>query len=262
MKYLELLAADTRADLKTGRDFKDGQLAYCKGKTTTGDGFQGFFQYAESSILTADDYFCIAPLDANGVAKTTGRWIRSSAVGSTPLVPQAAQPASGSVTVDHKIAGNVVTTTITLAAARLSVTDAAASGSSASLKLFDFPEGYLAVLASRYNFTAFAEGAALTGAAGDAAFKVGLGTVAADAGDGALSTTEQNIVAVSSTITLVGGTVAVATVGSVTPAGIDGTATACPCYLNWSGTAATIDANSTIDITGTITLVWMLVGDD
>lgn len=263
MKFQNLLTADTLADLKSGRDFKDGQLAYLRGKTTSGDGLQGFFEYAESNITTADDTNVIAPLDANGNAKASGRWLRvGGAFAKGTSIPAAAQPTSGSVTLAHKVAGNVVTTTVTLAAARIPVTDAAASGSSGSLKLFDFPEGYLGVLASRYNFTAFAEGAALTGAAGDAAFKVGLGTVAADAGDGALSTTEQNIVAASATITLVGGTVAVATVGSVTPAGIDGTAGALACYLNWSGTAATIDANSYIDVTGSFTIVWTIVGDD
>ncbi len=32
--------------------------------------------------------------------------------------------------------------------------------------------------------------------------------------------------------------------------------------LNWSGTAATIDATSTIDVTGTIRVVGVLLGDD
>jgi hypothetical protein len=32
--------------------------------------------------------------------------------------------------------------------------------------------------------------------------------------------------------------------------------------LNWSGTAATIDANSTIAVTGTITVAGVFLGDD
>jgi len=264
MKYQQTLTAATRADLKTGRDFHDGQLAYVQGKETTGDGYQGWFQYDEDSTATADDYMIVAPLDADGNAKATGRWMRSaSALPMGSALPQATAPVSGTVAIDHKgLSGGLITTTITLTAAQIPVTDAAASGSSGSLKLFDFPVGYLDVIASRMNFTAFAEGSALTGAAGDAAFKIGVGSVAADAGDGALSSTEVNIVPASATITLAGGTGVLATTGVVTPAGIDGTATAVPAYLNWSGSAATIDANSTIDVTGTITIVWSLVGDD
>jgi hypothetical protein len=264
MKYLDLLAADTLADLKTGRSFKDGQLALLRGSTTSGDGAQGFFQYDEDSLATADDSFIVAPLDANGDAVTRGRWVR---VGSTPLgagsgFPLAAAPASGSVAVSHKPLGNMILTTFTLTAARVSVTDAAGSGSSGSLKLADFPEGSIACFASRMNFTAFAEGAALTGAAGDAAFIIALGSVAADAGDGALTSTEINISgAATGTITLAGGT-GTGTKHTATPAIIDGTGTQVPIYLNWSGSAATIDANSTIDITGTISILWAWIGDD
>lgn len=32
--------------------------------------------------------------------------------------------------------------------------------------------------------------------------------------------------------------------------------------LNWSGSAATIDATSTIDVTGTITVIGIFMGDD
>jgi hypothetical protein len=142
------------------------------------------------------------------------------------------------------------------------VTDAAGSGSSGSLKLFDFPEGSIIPIASRQNYTAFAEGAALTGAAGDAAFIMALGSVAADAGDGALTSTEVNIAPATATITLSGGTGTGNKQGGATAAPIDGTGTAVPCYLNWSGSAATIDANSTIAVTGTISILWAWVGDD
>lgn len=264
MKYQQTLTAATLADLKTGRDFHDGQLAYVQGGTSTGDGFQGWFTYDEDSTATADEHMIVAPLDANGNAKATGRWMRANAV--LPLgsaLPQAAAPASGSVTISHKgLSNGVCLTTITLAAARLTVTDAAGSGSSGSLKLFDFPEGTILALGSRMNFTAFAEGSALTTAAGDAAFVMALGSAAANAGDGALTGTEVDITgAATGTITLAGGT-GTGTKHTATPAAIDGTGTAVPCYLNWSGSAATIDANSTIDVTGTISILWSWLGDD
>lgn len=256
MKYLDLLSADSITDLKTGRDFKDGQLAYVTGV--------GFMQFDQDSLATADNFFVVAPLDANGNALTRGRWLRSEAAngGAMGGFPLATAPASGTVEVSHKMSGAYVLTTITLTAARISVTDAAGSGSSGSLKLADFPEGSILVTACRMNFTAFAEGSALTGAAGDAAFVMALGSVAADAGDGALTSTEINIsIAATGTITLAGGT----GTGTKHTGGtniIDGTGTAVPIYLNWSGSAATIDANSTIDVTGTISILWAWCGDD
>jgi hypothetical protein len=176
-----------------------------------------------------------------------------------------AQPASGTVAVAITRNGPFFSLTFTLTAARITVTDAAGSGSSGSLQLFDFAAGGVVPLACRQDYTAFAEGAALTGAAGDAAFVMGLGSVAANAGDAALTGTEVDFGAVTSTITLSGGT-GVGTkfsgAGLNSSAALDGTSTAIDLYLNWSGSAATIDANSTIDVTGTITVLGAMLGDD
>lgn len=150
----------------------------------------------------------------------------------------------------------------TLSAVSITVTDAAASGSSGSLKIFDFVEGVIIPLGCRQNYTAFAEGAALTTAAGDAAFVMGLGSVAANAGDGALTGTEVDFGASTSTITLSGGTGTGTKSSAQGTSIIDGTATATDLYLNWSGSAATIDASSTISVTGTITLLVAFLGDD
>jgi hypothetical protein len=176
---------------------------------------------------------------------------------------QAAQPASGSaIMTAEKIGESIYKLHFVFTAARLTVTDAAGSGSSGSLKLFDFKEGVVHVLNSRHNWTAFAEGAALTGAAGDAAFLIGFGSVAADAGDGALTSTEVNFGAATGTITLSSGTGTHATVVTAAQTPLDGTATPVDLYLNWSGSAATIDANSTIDVTGSYTCTVMFLSDD
>ena len=156
---------------------------------------------------------------------------------------------------------NIATLVFTLTEVELTVTDAAGSGSSASLKLFDFAQAGIVPLGCRQNYTAFEEGAALTGAAGDAAFVMGLGSVAANAGDGALTGTEVDFADATSTITLSGGT-GTGTQFSGAKSALDGTATAKDLYLNWSGSAATIDANSTISVTGTIQLAVLLLGDD
>jgi hypothetical protein len=150
----------------------------------------------------------------------------------------------------------------TFTALSITVTDAAGSGPSGSLKIFDFVEGAVLPLGSRQDYTAFAEGAALTGAAGDAAFVMGLGSTAAVAADGALTSTRVDFAPSTSTITLSGGTGTGTKMGGATAAAIDGTATATDLYLNWSGTAATIDANSTISVTGTVSLLVAMLGDD
>lgn len=158
------------------------------------------------------------------------------------------------------LSGNIATLDFTFTAVSVTVTDAAGSGSSGSLKIFDFVEQVIQPLASRQRWTAFAEGAALTGGAGDAAFVIGFGSVAANAGDGALTGTEVDIAAATATITLSGGT-ATATKISGDGTAVDGSGTAADLYLNWSGSAATIDANSTISVTGTVTIVLALLGD-
>lgn len=180
---------------------------------------------------------------------------------SSPILGLGSLPSVSGLTATVNRSGDYFTILFTLAAVRLTVTDAAGSGSSASLKIFDFDPGSVRILGSRMDFTAFAEGAALTGGAGDAAFVMALGSVAADAGDGALTGTEVDIGAATSTITLSGGT-GTGTKHSAISAVFDGTATALDVYLNWSGTAATIDANSTIDVTGTITITGVMQGDD
>jgi len=171
-------------------------------------------------------------------------------------------PAAGTTAVDVVRAGSIVTLTFTLTAAQITVTDAAASGSHGSLKLFDFVAGGVAFLGCRQNYTAFAEGAALTGAAGDAVFEIGVGTTAiAAAADGTLGNAVNENVGQAVSVTLSGGT-GTGTAFDYARAAIDGTATALDLNLNWSGTAATIDATSTITVTGTITVICALLGDD
>jgi hypothetical protein len=162
----------------------------------------------------------------------------------------------------EQVSKSVAILKFTFAAARVTVTDAAGSGSSGSLKIWDFPQAAILVLGSRADWTAFAEGSALTTAAGDAVHVLGFGSVAADAGDGALTSTEVDFGAATSSITNSGGTGTGGKMSGATSAPIDGTTTATDLYLNWSGTAATIDATSTIDVTGTYSVMVAFLGDD
>lgn len=175
----------------------------------------------------------------------------------------AAAPASGTIAVAITRVGAFFKLVFTLTAARVPVTDGGGSGSYGTLKLFDFVQSGISFLGCRQNYTAFAEGAALNGAAGDSVHVLGVGTVAAGtARDGTLTTTEQDIGTKTSQITNSAGTGAGTQTNGATVAGSDGTGTAITVNLNWSGTAATIDANSTIDVTGTIEIAGVLLGDD
>lgn len=179
------------------------------------------------------------------------------------LGAQSAQPASGYVDlqIDFEPRSKQFRLNFTLNGARIPVTDATTNGSSGSLKLFQFNEGGILAAACRQDYTAFAEGSALTTAAGDAAFVLGLGSAAATAHDGTLSSTEINFGDKTATLTNSSGTTT-GTKFSSTAAAIDGTSSATALYLNFSGSAATIDASSTMDVWGTITVTGQLLGDD
>lgn len=219
------------------------------------------FDAPVATTIADDDVLNFFDTSSGRIGYTTRKGIVQGLATDLATAVGAINTTSGlSVDIKYGPAGNFLLT-FTLTAVSLTVTDAAGSGSSASLKIFDFVQGGVVALACRQDYTAFAEGAALTGAAGDAAFIMGLGSAAANAGDAALTGTEVDFGAATNTITLSGGT---GTGGkfSCTAAVLDGTATAVDLYLNWSGSAATIDANSTISVTGTITVAGIMIGDD
>ena len=173
------------------------------------------------------------------------------------------QPASGSISVVDEQFGPFVRSTFTLNAARISVTDATTSGSYGTAVLYTLPQCAVSFIGSRQNYTAFAEGAALTTAAGDAAFEIGVGTTAiAAAADGTLGNGVNENVGQAVAVTDSGGTGTGTAVNGCGTTAFDGTTSAIVLHLNWSGSAATIDANSTIDVTGTISVLWCHMGDD
>lgn len=215
---------------------------------------------AATAIADGDIMNCLDVSTGQTVYATRKQFVQGTASDLATLVGAAPTVSGLSCAIAYGSAGTF-RLDFTLTAVSLTVTDAAASGSSASLKIFDFVQAGVVALACRQDYTAFAEGAALTGAAGDAAFVMGLGSAAANAGDAALTGTEVDFGAVTGTITLTGGT-GTGTKFSATAAALDGTSTAVDLYLNWSGSAASIDANSTISVTGTITVFGALIGDD
>lgn len=140
-------------------------------------------------------------------------------------------------------------------------TDAAGSGSSGSIKIFDFAQGGVQVLGSRSDLT-FLGDALIDTNAGDMAFVFGFGSVAANAGDGALTGTEVDMAAISGTITLSSKAATSASLLKGVGTAADGTSTAVDLYFNESGSAATSDANGVLTFSGTATFVGIMLGDD
>jgi hypothetical protein len=163
------------------------------------------------------------------------------------------------VTVNIKQAGNIATLEFTLTAVAVTHTDAAGSGSSGSIKIFDFANFGILPLGCRTNLTLTSD--ATLDPSGDAVGVFALGSVAANAADGALTSTEVDFAATKA-FTLASNTLAVGTSLTGVGTAIDGTSTAVDLYLNESCTAATSDATGVLTVTGTITLVIAILGDD
>lgn len=143
--------------------------------------------------------------------------------------------------------------------ARITVTDGAGSGSYGATKFFDFDEGAIIFLGSRQDYTAYASDG--TGVPNDTAFEIGIGTTAiAAAADGTLGNGVNENVGQAVTQTLSSGT----TTGTGVTGGtaVNGTATALDLNLNFSGSAATVDGNGWLDVTGTLSVTFAFMGDD
>jgi hypothetical protein len=152
-------------------------------------------------------------------------------------------------------------TSFRLTATPVAVTDGAASGSHGALLLGTLMEGAILFGGSLQNYTAITSDSALTTAAGDAVLEIGVGSTAiAAAADGTLAAANDNIGNdVDVTLSSNSGSGEV-----ITGAGAshNGTGTACPIYLNVSGTAATVDASGYVYLTGKIDVIWELLVDN
>lgn len=174
------------------------------------------------------------------------------------------QPTSGRVDCEMQRAANgMYRLDFTLYGCRIPVTDATTNGTYGTFKLFDFNEGAISFLGCRQDYTKFAEGSALTTAAGDAVFEIGVGTAAiAAAANGTLGDGTNENIGQAVGVTNSSGTGTGTAVDGAKTTAINGTGTAIDINLNWSGTAATIDASSTIDAWGTISITFAWLGDD
>lgn len=152
--------------------------------------------------------------------------------------------------------GIVHKTVLTVTALSVTSTDATTDGAFGTQKVYDFPAGPIQILGASYNLALTKSGA---GIATNAAVVVGLGTVAAVAGD-TLETTEQDIIP-STTATLSSGVGTAAKHGSVVTTAFDGHTTPIDAILNFAMPDAGTSANAAILFTGTITIHWVNLGD-
>lgn len=154
--------------------------------------------------------------------------------------------------------GNFVEFNFTLSSVAMTHTDAAGSGSFASVKLFDFIACGFQALGSVRNLS-FLGDALIDTNVGDMAFVHGIGSVTANAGDGALTSTEVDIGAVSGTVTLSSKAATSVVTSGVGAAVVDGIGGAKDIWFNTSGTAATSDANGVLTVSGTIRILGILL---
>lgn len=145
--------------------------------------------------------------------------------------------------------------------ARVPITDGTTSGSYGSLKLLNLVEGAWSFLGCRQDYTAYASDG--TGVPNDTAFEIGVGTTAiAAAADGTLGNGVNENIGQAVTQTLSSGTTTGTAVDGAKSTAINGTASATDINLNVSGSAATVDGDGWLDVTGTISVLLAPLGDD
>jgi len=191
----------------------------------------------------------------DGITTTTDELNQNDLTGSVGTV------AGTNITVAEQ--GNVVIhkSVFTLTAHPITITDSGANGGHGTTEFYTFPEGHTKIIGGHMNLTVFsAQG---TGSADAGETDIGVGSVPVSTGDETLSGTEQDIVT-KLDVTLDGSGDLPAAVSSInsTDVTFDGSATATTANFNVAIEAATISANETFDVTGTITLSWILLGDN
>lgn len=172
--------------------------------------------------------------------------------------PVAGTPAGTGVSAKEFGGGGLPHKTIlTLRSVVIATVDAGAAGAQGSQKVYDFPEGAIQFLGATMNLTTLAG----AGGIADTGALVGsVGSVAAGAGDAALTSTEANIIP-STAGTLVAGAGVLKGISAAPIAPVDGTTTPVDAILNIAVPDAGSSADDTVTISGTITITWSNAGD-
>lgn len=173
------------------------------------------------------------------------------------------QPTVGRVDCTIQKNNGVYRMDFTFKGARVAVTDATTNGSYGTFKLFDFEQGAISFLGCRQDYTAFRSDG--TGVPADTAFEIGIGTTAiAAAADGTLGNGVNENVGQAVALTLAGNpaTAAGTAVDGAKTTALNGTATALDLNLNVSGSAATVDGDGWLQVSGTASITFAWLGDD
>lgn len=173
-------------------------------------------------------------------------------------LPVNGDAAGGASATEYGSQGGVNRTVLTLENVVIPVTDSGgAAGGQGTVKVYDFPEGSIAILGALFNLTTLAGAGGIT----DTAALVGsLGSVAAGAGDSTLTTTEADMIP-STVGTLTGGAGTLRNDSAAPAAAFDGTTTPLDAILNVAVPDAGITANDTLTVNGTIVICWLHLGD-
>lgn len=173
------------------------------------------------------------------------------------LVPVALSQVGQVTAVEH--GGTVHKTVLSLSAASISVADAQAYG---GLKVYDFPEGRILILGVTGSLQWAVSSDRSTTINDSASLTWGLGT--ATASNATLATTMVDLLP-KTTKVLSAATTDLNTASTAAlsaSAQFDGTGTAKDAYVNVAfETGTDIDANGTLEATGTITVTWVNLGD-
>ena len=155
--------------------------------------------------------------------------------------------------------GGLHHTVLTFDGYTLSTTDNGTAGHGGGAKVYDFPQGAILVLGASQNWSLMTVDG--TGLPNDAVIDIGIGTTAATSAMESLTTTTQDIVnkddiTFSSSLSALHQYISTVSGGNL----LAGEATAKDAYVNLACTAATADANGTIVLTGTVSIVWANLG--
>ncbi len=136
----------------------------------------------------------------------------------------------------------------------LSTVDNGTGGHAGSQKLYDFPAGYIQILAGSQNWDSLVVDG--TGLPNDSVVDIGVGSTAVGTDQEALSGVDEDLVnkddvTFSSSLSALSQFIA-----ETTGANFDGRSTAKDAYLNVAATAATADGDGTITLNGEIVIVW------
>lgn len=161
------------------------------------------------------------------------------------------------VTAKH-VVGPVNKTVLTITDLPITMTDEAGVVAYGSAQLLDFVAGAIAIQGALANLTVEKDGAGINA---DFDGDFGVGTTAAG-NNNALATTEQNIIPTTATPQASSGATTAKGLSTATEqAVIDGTSSAADLFLNFLIDDGDQDGGGTLNVSGTITLLWSDLGD-